>query len=162
LFAVGVVFDSRRLLCDAFSSADKQKTGPGRKSNAEHAIAFYEYVLETLTEDKEGEGKQNTDGSSNESERPTEVVVEQPVKKRGRGRPPKNRPKVEETPKSTEKEDKRKSPKGDKKNAREEENATKDAELDKGDDNSISVASMDTAEFINQHNDLCEICSRYV
>ena len=35
------------------SSADKQKTGPGRKSNAEHAIAFYEYVLESITESKE-------------------------------------------------------------------------------------------------------------
>jgi hypothetical protein len=29
----------------------KDKSGPGRKSNAEHAVSFYEYELERLTAD---------------------------------------------------------------------------------------------------------------
>ena len=33
----------------------KEKTGPGRKSNAEHAVGFYEYVLEQLLESAEEE-----------------------------------------------------------------------------------------------------------
>lgn len=33
----------------------KDKSGPGRKSNAEHAVNFYEYVLERLTADDDDE-----------------------------------------------------------------------------------------------------------
>jgi hypothetical protein len=71
----------------------KDKSGPGRKSNAEHAVNFYEYVLEKLTAD-EGEEEEG-----------------------------------------------------------EEEEEAEDTEEDTDD-----LSSMDTTEFIKQHNDLCEVC----
>ncbi len=70
------------------NSGETKRTGPGRKSNAEHAINFYEYVLQLNTQDDEN--------------------------------------------KSTAKDD--------------------------TDDNDDGL-SMDSQEFLDQHNDLCELCN---
>jgi hypothetical protein len=39
----------------------KDKSGPRRKSNAEHAVTFYEYVLERLTADENNVGDKKDD-----------------------------------------------------------------------------------------------------
>lgn len=47
----------------------QRKTGPGRKSNAEHAIHFYEYVLDQLgSEDEEGNESSGADEGTEEEE----------------------------------------------------------------------------------------------
>lgn len=129
-------------LCRIICSADKQKTGPGRKSNAEHAIAFYEYVLETITEEKEE--KQQKEGALGDPPAAIEKPQEEKPKKRGRGRPPKKKREEDE-------EKRQQSETGGEKDKKKEEKSE--------DDNSESVESMDTAEFISQHNDLCEVCN---
>ena len=152
-----------------FCSADKQKTGPGRKSNAEHAIAFYEYVLETITENKGGassSASSSSDAATGEAPPPAVAVPPVVPVKRKRGRPRKN-------PLPVDASNQQQQPPPAKKNR--VMVATNAAPLktngnhDKSDNNSTpgssddehsySVASMDTAEFINQHNDLCEVCN---
>ena len=71
------------------NSGETKRTGPGRKSNAEHAINFYEYVLQMNTQDDDGDDDDN------------------------------------------------------------------DGEETKDNDD----VSMDSQEFLDQHNDLCELCS---
>jgi hypothetical protein len=41
-------------------SGETKRTGPGRKSNAEHAINFYEYVLELNEEEEDDDGEPST------------------------------------------------------------------------------------------------------
>ena len=71
-------------------SKHEKRTGPGRRSNAEHAIAFYEYVLE---EAEEGEESDEGEGQ-------------------------------------------------------------KQASKEEG-----TVVSIDSQEFLNEHNDLCDVCN---
>ena len=61
----------------SFSSEPKQRTGPGRKSNAEHAMNFYKYVLEMDENseseseseyDEDGDDVDDEEGSDEESE----------------------------------------------------------------------------------------------
>ncbi|CAB9524118.1 protein ligase UHRF1 [Seminavis robusta] len=155
--------------------ADKQKTGPGRKSNAEHAIAFYEYVLETINEKKEEEenkkkGKDNDTASTtndDDDKKPAATTTSttedattpepppQPVKRK-RGRPPKNKNKLMAAAAAAARtgEPPRKKPA-----TQLQVDTTRMARKDRSPDDH-SIASMDTQEFINQHNDLCEVCSK--
>jgi PHD-finger len=159
-FFFAVVMSCLRSFLLDNDSADKQKSGPGRKSNAEHAIAFYEYVLETITESQEGEdngkeeatkadAKVGAQDDSNVTE--TEATSESPPGKRRRGRPPKNK-NTDANPPNT------------KQQVVVDTASTDEVEAEKSndtnDDQSLSVESMDTQEFINQHNDLCEVCSK--
>lgn len=88
---------------------------PGRKTNAEHAIAFYRHVLAL------NEGEEESEEEEEES--------------------------AEEAPKESKPRKQR---------------ASKRKRLGVGDDEGSkagSVASMDSEEFRNQHNDLCEVCN---
>ena len=148
------------------TSADKQKTGPGRKSNAEHAIAFYEYVLETITENKEGATQQDDDDDDDapeESDVPAAAaaVPDLPVVKRKRGRPRKNPLPADQPPPPAKQKNRividttdTVVPQGPLKQERRSSHQWNDSN-----DHSVSIASMDTQEFINQHNDLCEVCN---
>jgi hypothetical protein len=54
-----------------FSSEDRRRSGPGRKSNAEHAIGFYEYVLDLNREggyEDEGKAKAKDDDEVDDDE----------------------------------------------------------------------------------------------
>jgi chromodomain-helicase-DNA-binding protein 4 len=90
-------------------SDDKKRPGPGRKSNAEHAIAFYEYVLNANDDDDEEE--------ANEEEEEEEG---QPLNK----------------------------------------STHKKSAVSLEDDVSTSASTMDSQEFRNQHNDLCDVCNK--
>jgi len=92
---------------------DKKKSGPGRKSNAEHALNFYQYMLDSIKEGKYNDIKSNN-GSDNERSE----------KKRNK------------------RSDKNESESGD------------EVEASSG-----SVVSMNSQEFFDQHNDLCEVCN---
>lgn len=79
-------------------SGHEKRSGPGRKSKAEHAIAFFEYALESVAsndDDSDTEEDQQSASSSSESNEGEEKTVE----------------------------------------------------------------SMDSHEFLNQHNDFCDVCN---
>ena len=86
-------------------SHDKKRTGPGRKSNAEHAIAFYEYMLAHDDEDDESENRE------------------------------------------------------EKEEEEEDEKANDEEDDGTGEKEEESLQSMDSQEFLNQHNDLCDVCN---
>lgn len=86
-----------------YSKHEKKRTGPGRKSNAEHAIAFYEYLVgEKGIGDKEDSERTNT-------------------------------------------------PSGE-----DDENSSCDRSTTTS---SSSSKTIDTEEFLNQHNDACDVCN---
>lgn len=80
---------------------EKQRSGPGRKSNAEHALSFYRHVL-TLTE------QEDTTHQMDRAKRADEK---------------------------------------------------KDDEENKTDCDDTDDSSMDSVDFLDQHNDLCEVCN---
>lgn len=86
---------------------DKKKSGPGRKSNAEHALNFYEYLLNSMKEAKKNSHEQS---------------------------------------------DKKRSKKSGKNGSKSDDGVDDEA-------SSASIVSMNSQEFLDQHNDLCEICN---
>jgi hypothetical protein len=94
-----------RFTFHSHTSNYERRTGPGRKSNAEHAIAFYEYVL----------GEDDSGSSIIENEEEEEEEVKKP---------------------------------GSSKQRAEEEG-----------DEEKTIESMDSQEFLNQHNDECDVCN---
>ncbi|KAG7347823.1 PHD-finger domain containing protein [Nitzschia inconspicua] len=107
-----------------------KRTGPGRRSNADHAIAFYEYILGEDEEDGNDEDQNcETDEESDaaKSADSTRDNRENTVKEEDEGH-------------------------GD--------DSTNGDESTSNDTNSKTVESMDTQEFLNQHNDECEVCNQ--
>lgn len=109
------------------NSEEKKRTGPGRKSNAEHALNFYRYVL-NLEDDE--------DPDDEEEEEPP--VTRKPRRRGRRGA-------SERLAKRSEAE------LDDMEDMSEDDDDEEDVE--------VSVASMDSQEFFDQHNDLCEVCN---
>eukprot|EP00980_Cylindrotheca_fusiformis_P027804 scaffold22560_cov135-Cylindrotheca_fusiformis.AAC.15 len=79
---------------------NEKRSGPGRKSKAEHAIAFYEYALETVKPPGETDNESLSEDGQSTSSSSTTVEGEEKT-----------------------------------------------------------VESMDSLEFLNQHNDLCDVCN---
>ena len=92
-------------MCITLSRHEK-RTGRGRKSNAEHAMEFYEYILgkEHNDDDDDEEKDKDDDGSSSSSKK--------------------------------------------------DQDGTTNKEGEQ-----TTVGSMDSQEFLNQHNDFCDVCN---
>ena len=123
------------------------KMGPGRKSNAEHAIHFYEHLLEHLQE-KEGDDRGEIAGKQ-EEESVTEPV-EETDNKREEPLTPQVNPSLSSTAnKETASALAAASTAITKKRAVDPEAVITTAE---------DGSSLNTEEFIEQHNDLCDVC----
>ncbi|KAL3917999.1 MAG: hypothetical protein SGILL_004451 [Bacillariaceae sp.] len=112
----------------------EKRTGPGRRSNGEHAMAFYEYLLNEdgdVDDDAESISEMEVDGTENDSQTGDDDT-------------------------GLEVEDKTDN------NYRSNNNNDDDASATSatGSQNSQTVESMDTQEFLNQHDDECEVCSQ--
>jgi hypothetical protein len=112
------------------------RAGPGRKSNAEHAIHFYEFLLQQLrkrSNEKQGGEESNEEDSDNEEESDDNDNNEEEVGEEGKEDI--ERPDSEHESEEEEEEE-------------EDEEVSDDSE----------VLSMDTPTFNAQHNDICEVC----
>jgi hypothetical protein len=116
-----------------FRSLVRKVPRPGRKTHSEQAIAFYRHVL-ALNEGEDSEDDEDT---------------EEQVKPKA----------VKDEPKTPAAESK-KEEKSEKKQEEEEPKKSKPRKLrTRSKNEDASVASMDSEEFREQHNDLCEVCS---
>jgi hypothetical protein len=109
-------------------SGNQKKSGPGRRSNAENAIAFYEYVL------GEGDIEVNEDDNDDDDDEEEEEEEEEDESNDGR------------------------------KNNNNNDDDDDDDNDNQSESSSVgsdpnTVESMDTQEFLNQHNDECEVCN---
>ena len=159
-------------------SQDVRRTGPGRRSHADHAIGFYEYVLDLNKEDDDDDDDDDSkgnefeddggstsghDGDEDDEKRDTSKRRKKAKSKAARGRKKKRR-KTSDT--SGEKK------RGSAATSSSEESADS-SNVNTADESSCgssdeeggerqeekTVESMDSAEFLNEHNDQCEVCN---
>lgn len=105
---------------------------PGRKTHSEQAIAFYRHVLAL------NEGEDSEDDEDTEEQVKPKAVKDEPKT------PAAESKKQEKSENKQEEESKRSKPRKLRTRSKNED---------------ASVASMDSEEFREQHNDLCEVCS---
>mmetsp|Transcript_11938 Transcript_11938/g.34485 ORF Transcript_11938/g.34485 Transcript_11938/m.34485 type:complete len:1165 (+) Transcript_11938:106-3600(+) len=110
---------------------EKKRVGPGRKSKAEHAIAFYEYILEDTNDDATEDEKSDDEAKKVQKEQ-----------KPAENTPATNNPDDAMSDSSTDTEDS--DGPGMKRKAEE-----------KGSGDSIG-----SQEFLDEHNDVCDVCNK--
>ena len=160
---------------------DAKRSGPGRRSNAEHAIGFYEYVLDLNDEDGDDDSDEESDdgGSTSghdgdEDDEKRDVSKRRKKKKsarrrkkklgrkrgssgeRKRGRPKKTSSQETETSDASLSEEES----ADSSDNSSGESAGESSEEEVGNhQEEKTVESMNSVEFLNEHNDDCDVCN---